>query len=58
MSHKEISENYKLGYRTGFKMAVLFLMKYCDDDKLIDKLIADYNNHPLIGKLSAKEISK
>jgi hypothetical protein len=56
MNNKELSEHYKLGYKTGFKTAVLSLMKHCNDDGLIDKLIADYNKQPLIDHMTIKEI--
>ena len=52
MNNKELSKHYKLGYKIGFNVALIFLKKYCDDDEsLIDKLIADYNKHPVIEKI-------
>lgn len=58
MPNKELSEHYKLGYKIGFKVAVLLVMKHSDDDKLIDKLLTDYNKQPLIDKIDVKELSK
>lgn len=52
----ELSESYKLGYRTGFKTAIILLKRYCDDENIINKLIQDYNNYPLVDKFEAKEL--
>lgn len=51
MNKKELSENYKLGYKIGFYVSLMLLRKHSDDESLIDKLIADYNNQPLIEKV-------
>lgn len=51
MNKKELSENYKLGYKIGFYFSLMLLRKHSDDESLIDKLIADYNNQPLIEKV-------
>lgn len=58
MANKEISESYKLGYKIGFKMAVLAVMKHSDNDELINELIKDYNAYPLIDKISINNFNK
>lgn len=53
----ELSENYKLGYKTGFNVALILIKKYRDDE-LIDKLISYYNKQGLIEKIDLKELKE
>lgn len=54
----ELSENYKLGYKIGFHVALILIKKYRDDDELIEKLISYYNKQGLIEKIDIKELKE
>lgn len=63
----EVQKFYKIGYRAGFKNAILLAMKAknsCGEEMLLvlDKLIFDmlerYNEYPLISKMEMQELEK
>lgn len=53
--YKEKTEFYKLGYQAGFRNCILKVLKYCDDRTIFDKLVEEYNSHPLIDKMEIYE---
>lgn len=48
MDKKELSEMYKIGYKTGFKCAIIYLMKHTDDEHLINEMKSEYKSQPWI----------
>lgn len=50
------SEFYKLGYKTGFRDAVLYVKKHFHDEVLTEKLIEEYNNYPAIVEMNIREL--
>ncbi len=47
------SEFYILGYKAGFRNCILKVLKHCGDEELYDKLVKEYNSHPLLEKMKA-----